>query len=163
MNALGEYRVKAKNCFDMRVDEATPKQPSRAGSIYAALGATATTPSAGCSALKKPSQHIENHNCLKRGETNFSSCSLSRLQPVRVSLAIPTGTKDRRLAEEPDTQESNMKNLVAKFASDESGATAIEYGLIAALIAVAMIVGATSVGTAINAKFANVAARINAA
>ena len=56
-----------------------------------------------------------------------------------------------------------MKNLVAKFASDESGATAIEYGLIAALIAVAMIVGATSVGTAINAKFANVAARINAA
>ena len=56
-----------------------------------------------------------------------------------------------------------MKNLVAKFASDESGATAIEYGLIAALIAVAMIVGATSVGTAINAKFANVAGRINAA
>jgi pilus assembly protein Flp/PilA len=56
-----------------------------------------------------------------------------------------------------------MKNLVAKFYSDESGATAIEYGLIAALIAVAMIVGATAVGTAVNAKFSNIAARINAA
>ena len=56
-----------------------------------------------------------------------------------------------------------MKNLVTKFASDESGATAIEYGLIAALIAVAMIVGATSVGTAINAKFNSVATKINAA
>ena len=54
-----------------------------------------------------------------------------------------------------------MKNLVAKFYSDESGATAIEYGLIAALIAVAMITGAGLVGTAINTKFANVAARIN--
>ena len=56
-----------------------------------------------------------------------------------------------------------MKNLISKFAKDESGATAIEYGLIAALIAVAMILGATSVGKAVNAKFANVAARVNAA
>ena len=56
-----------------------------------------------------------------------------------------------------------MKTLVTKFLKDESGATAIEYGLIAALIAVAMIVGARSVGGAVNAKFANVAARVNAA
>jgi pilus assembly protein Flp/PilA len=32
-----------------------------------------------------------------------------------------------------------MKNLFSRFAADESGATAIEYGLIAALIAVAII------------------------
>ena len=108
-------------------------------------------------------QHFENHIQAKNKETNFSLCSLSWLQRVQDSLHIPTGDKDRRLAEDPDTQESNMKNLVAKFASDESGATAIEYGLIAALIAVAMIVGATSVGKAINAKFDNVAGRINAA
>jgi pilus assembly protein Flp/PilA len=38
-----------------------------------------------------------------------------------------------------------MKNLVALFANDESGATAIEYGLIAAGIAVAII---TALGTA---------------
>ncbi len=56
-----------------------------------------------------------------------------------------------------------MKNLVQKFIDDKSGATAIEYGLIAALIAVAIIIGATSVGTAVNAKFANVAARVNSA
>ncbi len=40
-----------------------------------------------------------------------------------------------------------MSNLFARFVKDESGATAIEYGLIAALIAVAIIVGARSVGT----------------
>ncbi len=56
-----------------------------------------------------------------------------------------------------------MKNLVAKFAKDESGATAIEYGLIAALIAVAMIVGARAVGTAVNAKFTAVATEIDGA
>ena len=37
--------------------------------------------------------------------------------------------------------------------ADERGATAIEYGLIAALIAVAIIVGAGALGTAINEKF----------
>ncbi|HTJ58330.1 MAG TPA: Flp family type IVb pilin [Devosiaceae bacterium] len=36
--------------------------------------------------------------------------------------------------------------LIAKFANDESGATAIEYGLIAALIAVAIIAAATALG-----------------
>ncbi len=56
-----------------------------------------------------------------------------------------------------------MSKIVARFAKDESGATAIEYGLIAALIAVAIIVGATSVGTALNSKFDNIASRVNAA
>ena len=46
-----------------------------------------------------------------------------------------------------------MSKLVARFAKDESGATAIEYGLIAALIAVAIIAGAGALGTAINDKF----------
>jgi pilus assembly protein Flp/PilA len=49
-----------------------------------------------------------------------------------------------------------MKNLVAKFAADESGATAIEYGLIAALVGVAMIGGGTALGKNINDKFTNV-------
>ena len=49
-----------------------------------------------------------------------------------------------------------MKNLVARFAKCESGATAIEYGLIAALIGVAIIsvVGAT--GNSIKATFNDV-------
>lgn len=43
--------------------------------------------------------------------------------------------------------------LVARFVKNESGATAIEYGLIAALISVAIIGGATALGTSIDATF----------
>jgi pilus assembly protein Flp/PilA len=46
-----------------------------------------------------------------------------------------------------------MKSLFARFAKDESGATAIEYGLIAALISVVAITTLTTVGTRLNAKF----------
>ena len=46
-----------------------------------------------------------------------------------------------------------MKTLLKRFANDESGATAIEYGLIATLIAVALITGATALGTQLNAVF----------
>ncbi|MCC2098586.1 MAG: Flp family type IVb pilin, partial [Hyphomicrobiales bacterium] len=46
-----------------------------------------------------------------------------------------------------------MKNLFARFAKDESGATAIEYGLIAGLIGVVIIGAVTTLGTSINAKF----------
>jgi pilus assembly protein Flp/PilA len=49
-----------------------------------------------------------------------------------------------------------MSKLVARFVKDESGATAIEYGLIAALIAVAIILGAGALGTAINKKFTDI-------
>jgi pilus assembly protein Flp/PilA len=41
----------------------------------------------------------------------------------------------------------------ARFIKDESGATAIEYGLIAALIALAIIVGASAVGNEVGNKF----------
>lgn len=44
-------------------------------------------------------------------------------------------------------------NFVSRFAKDESGATAIEYGLIAALIAVAASAAFTQVGTALIALF----------
>lgn len=46
-----------------------------------------------------------------------------------------------------------MSNLIARFVKDESGATAIEYGLIATLIALAIIVAAGSVGTNLEARF----------
>jgi len=45
-----------------------------------------------------------------------------------------------------------MNKLFARFAKDESGATAIEYGLIAALIAVVVITTLTNIGTNLNAK-----------
>ncbi len=46
--------------------------------------------------------------------------------------------------------------LVARFFKNESGATAIEYGLIAALISVAIIGGATAVGSGVNSTFTNI-------
>ena len=46
-----------------------------------------------------------------------------------------------------------MKNLLARFVKDESGATAIEYALIAAGIGIAIITGVNALGTAINTKF----------
>lgn len=46
-----------------------------------------------------------------------------------------------------------MTNLFARFVKDESGATAIEYALIAAGIAVAIITAVNGVGTAISGKF----------
>lgn len=51
-----------------------------------------------------------------------------------------------------------MKNFV-KFLKDESGATAIEYGLIAGLISIALIAGATTVGSSLSASFANIATK----
>jgi pilus assembly protein Flp/PilA len=50
-----------------------------------------------------------------------------------------------------------MSNLLKRFAADNRGATAIEYGLIAALIAVVIITGLTSVGTSLNSKLASIA------
>ena len=46
-----------------------------------------------------------------------------------------------------------MSKFVTRFLKDESGATAIEYGLIAALIAVVLVAVLTSVGTSLNATF----------
>jgi pilus assembly protein Flp/PilA len=54
-----------------------------------------------------------------------------------------------------------MRNLATRFAHDESGATAIEYGLLAALIALAIISGATAFGSSLNGMFTNMAAKLN--
>ncbi|XYD11619.1 Flp family type IVb pilin [Methylobacterium sp. NMS12] len=49
----------------------------------------------------------------------------------------------------------------ARFASDESGATAIEYGMIAALIAVAIITALKTVGTSLTSKFSQISGNLN--
>jgi pilus assembly protein Flp/PilA len=54
-----------------------------------------------------------------------------------------------------------MSKFITKFAKDESGATAIEYGLIVALIAVVIITAFTSIGTNLNTKMTNVAAKLS--
>lgn len=50
-----------------------------------------------------------------------------------------------------------MSRFVTRFLQNESGATAIEYGLIAALIAVVIIGAVTSAGTAIDTTFQTIA------
>lgn len=55
-----------------------------------------------------------------------------------------------------------MSKFVTRFLKDESGATAIEYGLIAALIAVVIITAVTSIGTTLNTKFEDVNTKLSA-
>ena len=53
-----------------------------------------------------------------------------------------------------------MKNLIKRFIADESGATAIEYGLIAAGIALAIIAVINGMGTKLNSKFTSINASL---
>jgi pilus assembly protein Flp/PilA len=53
-----------------------------------------------------------------------------------------------------------MKNLIARFVKDESGATAIEYGLIAAGIALAIITVVNGLGSKLATEFGNINSQI---
>ncbi|HLB80773.1 MAG TPA: Flp family type IVb pilin [Dongiaceae bacterium] len=54
-----------------------------------------------------------------------------------------------------------MTKVLRRFAKDESGATAIEYGLIAALVSVVIIGALTALGTALDSIFNEVATELN--
>jgi pilus assembly protein Flp/PilA len=53
-------------------------------------------------------------------------------------------------------QEGSVKKLISKFWADQSGATAIEYGLIAAGISLAIIAAVNTLGTTLNAKYTGI-------
>ena len=53
-----------------------------------------------------------------------------------------------------------MKNLVARFMKDDSGATAIEYGLIAAGISVAIIAVVNGIGSKLNTAFSSISTQL---
>lgn len=55
-----------------------------------------------------------------------------------------------------------MRNFIKSFAQDESGATAIEYGLIAALIAVAIVGALIAIGPKLEQAFRDVEAGLDA-
>jgi pilus assembly protein Flp/PilA len=57
-------------------------------------------------------------------------------------------------------KELPMKNLFVRFVKDNSGATAIEYGLIAAGISVAIIAVVNGLGTSLNAKFQSISTQL---
>ena len=56
-----------------------------------------------------------------------------------------------------------MVDSIKNFIADEEGVTAIEYGLLAALVAVAIIAGATLLGTNLNTLFNNLGLRMGVA
>jgi pilus assembly protein Flp/PilA len=56
-----------------------------------------------------------------------------------------------------------MNSFIKDFSTDDSGATAIEYGLIAALVSVAAVTALTNVGSSLDAMFSSVSATLDAA
>ncbi len=53
-----------------------------------------------------------------------------------------------------------MTKLIARFKNDESGATAIEYGLIAGLLSIAIVLSAAALGVKLDAIFTAIAAAL---
>ncbi|MFM0199169.1 Flp family type IVb pilin [Paraburkholderia fungorum] len=54
-----------------------------------------------------------------------------------------------------------MKNTIQQFLREEDGVAAIEYGLLAGLIAVGIIAAATTLGTDISSLFTKIATKLN--
>ena len=73
-----------------------------------------------------------------------------------MQLASPGGSSTATA----DEKEPTMKVLITRFVRDEAGATAIEYGLIAACIAIAIIAAVKGVGTNLNSTFNNVSTNL---
>jgi len=72
-----------------------------------------------------------------------------------VSAPATTGVPQPRVQ-----MELQMTKLFARFVKDESGATAIEYGLIAAGISLAIIAAVNGLGTTLNTKFGDIGSSI---
>ena len=73
---------------------------------------------------------------------------------INAALRVPT--QNSRVAHLSLGGMIIMRSVITKLLRDESGATAIEYGLIAALIAVVIIGAVTTVGTKLSSTFTNV-------
>ncbi len=56
---------------------------------------------------------------------------------------------------------NTMKSLMKRFAKDESGATAIEYGLIAGLLSIVIIAAVALAGTSLTNVFSNIAVQLD--
>jgi pilus assembly protein Flp/PilA len=69
----------------------------------------------------------------------------------------------RRRAGEKSTRQKGALDMLKRFLKNEDGATAIEYGLIAALIGVAIIVAVGSVGDSLNDTFNNASSELDTA
>jgi pilus assembly protein Flp/PilA len=79
---------------------------------------------------------------------------------MRRGTAVAAGAITAMQPTESPLETSTMTSHLSRFLKDDSGATAIEYGLIAALISVAIIAATTTLGSNISNTFKNVADNI---
>jgi pilus assembly protein Flp/PilA len=56
----------------------------------------------------------------------------------------------------------NLRSVIGRFAKDESGSNALEYGLIVGLISLAIVAGAGAAGTALNTLLSDIGTKISA-
>jgi pilus assembly protein Flp/PilA len=90
----------------------------------------------------------------------IASVNRSR-RSVLLDGQVRPGRNDTRKGPGPDAdQEHPMNSLAKRFVNDESGATAIEYGLIAAGISVAIIAVVNSLGSQLKATFTDVSSQL---
>ena len=87
-------------------------------------------------------------------------------RPQLLSSTVPdqsgnNGSRDHAQTATCGPKELNMTNLVKRFVKDESGATAIEYGLIAAGISVAIIAVVQGLGSKLKTTFTSVQNALN--
>jgi pilus assembly protein Flp/PilA len=75
-------------------------------------------------------------------------------------LRIELSARQQCVCEAMIARETDMRRLINRFISDESGATAIEYGLIAAGISVAIIAVVNSLGSQLNTTFSTVSSQL---
>jgi pilus assembly protein Flp/PilA len=88
-----------------------------------------------------------------RGEIGELTCAQAIDANERISFG---GMANEARPTAGGVRSKEMKKLVTRFAKDESGATAIEYGLIAALISVVIIGVLSTLGTRLNSKFTQI-------
>jgi pilus assembly protein Flp/PilA len=84
----------------------------------------------------------------------------ARLASGSFDRAMNSAGEDRARTALAEKQEHTMTNLVERFAKDESGATAIEYGLIAAGISVAIITVVNTLGSQLKSTFTNISSQL---
>lgn len=82
------------------------------------------------------------------------------MQHVAASVMHERDPSQARQISVCDVKELPMKTQFARFLKDQSGATAIEYGLIAAGISVAIIAVVNGLGSTLNTKFTSISTQL---
>jgi pilus assembly protein Flp/PilA len=91
--------------------------------------------------------------------------TVSKAGPSNVGL-VPIGSTQKQATDDAQGNQARsytMNTLFNRFLKDESGATAIEYGLIAALISVGIIAALKTVGTNLSTTFSSVSNNLSGA